>query len=232
MAKAASAGIPAIIVGGREARHLRVPKQSLSFGNSTVLGKTIHAYVEAGVSEVIVVLGYKFEQIQMALGHLPSNVRFVRNPLYEEGMGTFLRAGVRELPPDAKAFMIGLGDQPLLSADLVREFVEAFFKGGKKVLVPVVQTSLGLPIVCDASVAQEIQALPPNGELWDVVKRFGQDLLDYPTGYTAVIRSIEDLDDYHDMLRLAGLEIPVTPPQAMGEDLPPVTPSGGAAQSA
>ena len=124
MAKAASAAIPAIIVGGREARHLRLPKQSLPFGDSTVLGKTIHAYVDAGASEVIVVLGYKAEQIQAALGSLPPNVRFVRNPLFEEGMGTFLRTGVRELPADAKSFLIGLCDQPLLVGRAVVEVAD------------------------------------------------------------------------------------------------------------
>jgi CTP:molybdopterin cytidylyltransferase MocA len=227
MAKAASVAIPAIIVGGREARHLRVPKQSLPFGDTTVLGKTVRAYVEAGASEVIVVLGYKSEQVLASLGPLHPSVKIVRNPLYEEGMGTFLRAGVRELPQGAKAFTVGLCDQPLLSAELIREFVEAFFKAGKKILVPVLQTSLGLPIVCDASVAQEIQALPPNGELWDVIKRSGDDLFDYPTGYTAVLRSIEDLDDYHDMLRVAGLKIPEIPmgTATQGEEHPPATPA-------
>lgn len=223
MPKAVSVAIPAIIVGGREAGHLRVPKQSLPFGDTTVLGKTVSAYIEAGVSEVIVVLGYKAEQIMASLGPLPAKVRFVRNPLYEEGMGTFLRTGVHELPSDAKAFLIGLCDQPLLSGDLVKEFVEAFFKEGKKILVPVVQSNLGMPIVCDSSVAQEIQSLPPKGDLWDVIKRFGKDLHDYPTGYTAVIRSIEDQDDYHDMLRIAGLKIPEMPMAAPAEDSAPAS---------
>jgi molybdenum cofactor cytidylyltransferase len=211
MATAASTAIPVILVGGREVRHLRVPKQILPFGDSTVLGKTLRAYLDAGVSEVIVVLGYKADQIIANLGPLPSNVRIVRNPIFEEGMATFLKAGLREMTPGARSFCVGICDQPLLTADLVREFIGAFYEGGKKLLVPVMQTSLGLPVVLDSSLIDEIQALPPRGELWDLIKRHGDDLVDHPTGYTAVIRSIEDQDDYHDMLRLAGLKIPEIP---------------------
>ena len=223
MAKAASAAIPAILLGGREARHLRVPKQSLPFGDTTVLGKTLRAYLDAGVSEVVVVLGYKADQILATLGPVPSNVRIVKNPLFEEGMATFMKAGLRELPADMKAFCIGICDQPLLTGELIREFIDAFLKGGKKVLVPVQQTNLGMPVVLDASLADEIQALPPHGELWDVIRRHGDDLIDHPTGYTAVIRSIEDQDDYHDMLRIAGLKIPEipSPPAMPDEDVPP-----------
>jgi molybdenum cofactor cytidylyltransferase len=208
MPKNGSYPIPAILLGGREVRHLRVPKQILPFGDATVLGKTLRAYLDAGVSEVILVLGYKADLIASELGTLPPNVRIAKNPLFDEGMGTFLRIGVREIPAGSQGFCIGLGDQPLLTADLVGELMKAFVEGNKKVLVPVHQSSLGLPVFFQASVAEEILALPPRGELWDIIKRHGDDLIDYPTGYTSILRSIEDQDDYHAMLRIAGLPIP------------------------
>jgi len=79
-------------------------------------------------------------------------IRFVvKNPLFEEGMATFMKAGLRELPADMKAFCVGICDQPLLTGELIREFIDAFLKGGKKVLVPVQQTNLGMPVILDAS---------------------------------------------------------------------------------
>ena len=208
MGKAASASIPAILVGGREVRHLRVPKQNLPFGETTVLGKTLRAYLDAGVSEVILVLGYKADVIASQLGPLPANVRIVKNPLFDEGMGTFLRAGVRELPSGIRGFCVGLGDQPLLTGELVRGFIEAFLEAKTKILVPVCQGSLGFPAFFDASLAEEIQTLPPRGDLWDILKRHRDDVVDHPTGYTAIVSSIEDQEDYHTLLRIAGLPIP------------------------
>jgi molybdenum cofactor cytidylyltransferase len=208
MSKKPIAPISAILLGGREVRHLRVPKQILPFGDVTVLGRTIRAYLDAGVSEVILVLGYKADAIEAQLGPLPSNVRVTKNPLFDEGMGTFLRLGVREVPAGSHGFCIGLGDQPLLTPELITELMGAFIEGKKKILVPVYQTSLGLPAFFHPSVAEEILALPPKGELWDIIKKHGDDLIDHPTAYTAVVRSIEDQDDYHAMLQIAGLPIP------------------------
>jgi molybdenum cofactor cytidylyltransferase len=222
MPKKPSASIPAILLGGREVRHLRVPKQILPFGDVTVLGRTLRAYLDAGVSEVILVLGYKADAIVSQLGPLPPNVRIARNPLFDEGMGTFLRVGVREVPAGSQGFCIGLGDQPLLTPELITELMEAFIEGKKKILVPLHQTSLGLPAFFDASIAEEILALPPQGELWDIIKKHGDDLIDHPTGYTAVVRSIEDQDDYHAMLQIAGLPIP--DPVPASENAPDATP--------
>jgi len=203
--------ITAILVGGRETRHLRVPKQTLPFGDTTVLGRTLRAYLEVGVDDIILVLGYKGESVRSSLGTLPPKVRIVKNPLFDEGMVTFLRTGVRELNASATGFCVGLGDQPLLTPALVEEFLKAFVDSKKRILVPAHQGNLGLPIFLAADLAGEVQDLPAGGELWDILKRHREEVFDYPTGYSAVVRSISDLDDYHTMLRMAGLDIPDLP---------------------
>lgn len=215
-----STPITAILVAGPETRHLRLPKQTLPFGDSTVLGTTLQAYLDAGVSDVIIVLGYKADAIQAELGSLPPNVRVVKNPLFDEGIVSFLRTGMIELSDSAKAFCIGLQDQPLLTAELIEEFLKAFVDSKKKVLVPACQGSLGLPAFFTANLADELQNLPPNGELWDVLKKHQNDLVDHPTTYTAVLRSIDDLDDYHTLLTIAGLPIPDVPTAIHKDDTP------------
>lgn len=228
----ALASITAILVGGRETKHLRLPKQILPFGDTTVLGRTLAAYQEAGLGEIILVLGYKSDVITEGLGPLPPRVRIAKNPFFEEGMGSFLRTGMRELGAAPKGFCIGLGDQPLLTGELVKGFAEAFLEAKSKILVPAYQGSLGLPAFFPGSMAEEIGSLPPSGELWDVLKRHGANLLDHPTGFTAVVRSIEDTDDYHTMLRIAGLPIPDLSVQAPATAPQVETEEGAAAEGA
>jgi hypothetical protein len=55
------------------------------------------------------------------------------------------------------------------------------------------------------------------------MKRHGEEILDYPTGYSAVVRSIEDMDDYHAMLRTANLPIPEPRPAPLPPDPEPQT---------
>ena len=213
MSQSSTASITVLLVGGRETRHLRVPKQILPFGDSTVLGRTIKAYLDAGFADVLLVLGYKADLIASELGDLPPGVRIVRNPLFDEGMSSFLRAGLRELPASATGFCIGLEDQPLLTPELLKEFADAFVAGKKPILVPAYQGSLGLPAFFRASMAEELSQLKQTEDLWDVMKRHGDELIDHATGFSAVVRSIEDTDDYHALLRTARLPIPeIQPP--------------------
>ncbi len=222
MSQSSTASITVILVGGRETRHLRVPKQILPFGETTVLGRTIEAYRGAGFATILVVLGYKADAITAELGELPPGVRIVRNPLYDEGMSSFLRAGLRELPSSASAFCVGLEDQPLLSSELLTEFAGAFAEGKKPILIPAYQGSLGLPAFFKASLAEELASLRHDEDLWDVMKRHGEEILDYGTGYSSVVRSIDDMDDYHAMLRTARLPIPEPRPAPPAADPEPV----------
>jgi molybdenum cofactor cytidylyltransferase len=212
MSQSSTASITTLLVGGRETKHLRVPKQILPFGDTTVLGRTMKAYIEAGFAEILIVLGYKADAIAAELGTLPPGVRIVRNPLFDEGMSSFLRAGLRELPPSSRGFCVGLQDQPLLNAELLREFADAFAAAKKPILVPAYQGSLGLPVFFQSAMAEEVSSLRQTEDLWDVMKRHGGDVHDHSTGYSAVVRSIEDMDDYHAMLRSAKLPIPEPQP--------------------
>jgi NDP-sugar pyrophosphorylase family protein len=59
-----------------------VPKQILPFGETTVLKRTIDAYIQAGFRTILLVLGYKADAIVADLGGLPEGVRIIRNPLH------------------------------------------------------------------------------------------------------------------------------------------------------
>ncbi len=211
-----SAPMTAILAGGPGTRHLRVPKQILPFGDTTVLGKTLSAYLDAGISEVILVLGYKADLVEAEVSPLPAQVRVARNPLFDEGMFSFVRSGLREMASD-RDFCIGLADQPLLTAELIGEFLEAFNASKGKILIPAFQGSLGLPAFFKSEMVTPIQSLSGRADLWDLLKENGDSLVDHPTHYSAVVRSIDDMDDYHALLQMAGLPIPDLPKQAPPE---------------
>jgi len=222
--------ICALLVGRPESRHLRVPKHILPFGETTVVGRTMQAYLDAGFDEVILVLGYKADAIAGQIEPLPAKVRLVRNPLFDEGVGSYLRAGLREIGSQIGSIAVGLVDQPLLTSELLREFLEAHRSGGKPILVPVCQGALGLPAFFTKPFIEELSSLSEKEDLWDVIKRHGDEILDHPTGYTAVARSIEDMDDYHALLTMAGLPIPEISPPPAEEPQPAAEESESAAE--
>jgi molybdenum cofactor cytidylyltransferase len=217
--------LSAVIVGSRSGRHLKTPVPLLPFGEETVLQRTLNAYLTAGFNEIILVQGYRSSEVQASLGTLANKIQFVGSSLPDEDFGTVLRRGIEKLSPSAKAFAVGLGDQPLLTSELVGQLAERFAAGKSKILVPVCQGFLGHPVFFDISLAAEFKKLPAHGETWDVIKAHGTEVLDYGVYHTAVIRHIEDVDDYHDLLRLAGLPVPEPAArEAEGNGGPPFEP--------
>lgn len=206
--------LSAVILAGRDNRHLKSTKQTLPFGDETVLTRTLQAYLDAGVAEVILVLSERQAELQGALGALAGRVKVLTVADSEVGLGACLREGVRSVAGGSKGFMIGVADQPLLTAELITAMAEAFAKGGKKIALPVVQGGIGFPAIFDASMSKEFGRLKDAEESWDVVTANATEVVDVHRYETAYVRSIDDMDDYFAMLDLARLPRPdLTPPK-------------------
>jgi CTP:molybdopterin cytidylyltransferase MocA len=84
------------------------------------------------VDEIIVVVGAEGERLRnVAAEH---GARVVENPVWEEGMSTSVRAGLRACSSEVRAALVSLADQPLVGTRAVERLVKAF-KGGAEVVV-------------------------------------------------------------------------------------------------
>ncbi len=200
--------LSAVIVATRSGRRLRTPIPMLPFGDTTVLGRTLRAYLDAGVGEVIVVLGHRGEEIRASLGEVGDRVSIVQAPTGEEPYADLLRLGMERLSPSTKAFAVGRGDQPLLSPELLEELSTAYSATKGKILVPTWQGSIGHPVYFDASLAGDFRRLEAPAETWDVIRAHADQVEDREVQYAAVVQGIEDREDYHEALRGAGLPVP------------------------
>jgi len=116
--------------GGR-LRHFtaELPKPLVPIRGRPIVSYTIEALSLAGVRDVLVVTGYREDQVRSALADAPGGLRlsFVTNPRYEHGASLSLRA--------ARAFC---GDEPFLllmadhlfSPELLKRLIAAWTPGG------------------------------------------------------------------------------------------------------
>jgi molybdenum cofactor cytidylyltransferase len=89
-----------------------------------VVARTVQAYIDAGVVPLIVVVGHDAREIELALIDLP--VRCVSNPEFRLGQSRALVRGIRELPKDIDAAVIGVADQPFLNGTIVQSVVNRY----------------------------------------------------------------------------------------------------------
>jgi molybdenum cofactor cytidylyltransferase len=106
-----------------------------TIGGRPVLQHVLDALAEAGVGESVVVLGHDAERIEAAIDW--GDARRVVNPEPERGLSSSLSLGFEAIEADAGAVLVALGDQPLVSAAVIRALVEAPAQRGRSIVVPV-----------------------------------------------------------------------------------------------
>jgi len=117
--------------------------------------RVAQALLDAGVGEVVVVVGHRSDEVAWAVKELP--VLVVVNDDYAAGHVRSLRKGFAALSETVTAVLVALADQPLLEADDVGAIIDAYARRGPaRAVVPRVQQRRGHPVMLDAGVCAEI----------------------------------------------------------------------------
>ena len=121
-----------------------------------IIRLTVQAYVES-LERVIVVIRPDDEPIARALEGLGAEV--VSNPLHELGMSTSLHSGLAGLRDSTEATVIGVADQPLLSAGVINVIVEHWLKSRSPIIVPYYAGRPGNPALYARSLFDGLMAV-------------------------------------------------------------------------
>ena len=148
--------VTAIILAAGLSKRLGRNKLLLPLGDETVLRKTAKAVLESAVSEVILVTGHEETEVKQAVGGL--DVRLAHNPRYAEGQSTSMVAGVEAAHEEAGAYLFVLGDQPLLTPEIVNDLISLYEASRPDALVaaPVFQGRRGNPTLFSATLKDEL----------------------------------------------------------------------------
>ncbi len=116
-----------VLAAGTASRYGDV-KQLALLGGRPLLQHVLDAAHEAGLGQVVVVLGDAADRIERAIAW--RNERRVRNPDPAAGLARSLRIGLAALGEGADAALFLLGDQPLIRVDVIRALLAAWPGGG------------------------------------------------------------------------------------------------------
>ena len=116
----------AVVLAAGGASRMGRPKQLLCWRGESLVRRAARAALEAGCRPVVVVTGAAAPAVEAELREL--DVCAVRNPAWQEGLGTSIARGVDEIlgagAPDG--LLVMLADQPLASTDVLRALIDAF----------------------------------------------------------------------------------------------------------
>lgn len=145
-----SRGLRAVILAAGASRRYGSPKQLARYRGETLVARSVRLAQEAGAEVVCVVLGYRAGPIRRALregGATPVGTSTVRNPRWRDGMGRSLACGVRALDRSARAVLVCLADQPLLTAEDLVTLVAAWRASPRAMVASRYAGKLGVPAI-------------------------------------------------------------------------------------
>jgi molybdenum cofactor cytidylyltransferase len=150
--------LAAVILSGGASSRMGSPKALLAYQGRPFLEHLLEVTAHRQIGVRRVVLGAHAEPIAKAIDLKPDEI--VINEDWEKGQLTSIQAALRSLPPGTDGILLFLIDHPLISADLVQELIERFYKSRKPIVLPLYQGRRGHPVIFSAAVYEELLHAP------------------------------------------------------------------------
>ncbi|NPV92492.1 MAG: NTP transferase domain-containing protein [Firmicutes bacterium] len=193
-----SGGTAAVILGAGFSSRMGWFKPLLPLGKCTVIERAIGCFLAAGVEDVLVVVGYRADEVVPVVTSL--GIPAVANPRYEQGMLSSVLAGVSGLGPEVDSFFLLPGDMPLVRPETVRALMTAYRGGGFGVVYPVYRGERGHPPLISTRYKDEIFTGNYPGGLREFLSTHEDEALDLEVEDGGVVFDLDLAGDYQDSL--------------------------------
>lgn len=130
------------------------PKQLLPWGSATLIEWQVAQMRDAGVDDIIVVLGHDASSIAAALPNL--DARIVVNENYREGRASSLRTGAEAVADGTATILVLSADQPR-PAWLSRLLIERWRETHASLVIPTFEERSGHPVLLDGALLSDLR---------------------------------------------------------------------------
>lgn len=196
-----------LLAAGAGSRIGHRPKCLLEFDGEPLIRRQLSALSEAGVDEVVVVLGHYAPAIEALIQSC--RIKRVRNPDPDAGQNASLHIGLAALSDGPDAILVALADQPLIQAPDIAALISAYNKRptGMELVQPTVEALPGNPVMFSNSVRQQILAGPAHfgGRQWQA--KHPDKVYRWPTSNPNYRTDIDSREDIEALARRTGQQL-------------------------
>ena len=164
--------IPAIVLAAGRSSRMGRAKATLPAGDGhTFLTRILRTLLDAGVDDVIVVVGHDADPIASSFSESGLPARFVVNHDYDRGQLSSLLTGLDAVDrPGTEAVLVTLVDVPLVSAATVRAVINSYRATHAPIVRPTSGDRHGHPLLIDRSLFDALRAADPEAGAKPIVR--------------------------------------------------------------
>lgn len=150
--------LAAVILSGGASQRMGSPKALLPYQGRPFLEHLLEVTAHRNIGVRRIVLGAHAEPIAKEVNLKADEI--VINQDWEKGQLSSIQAALRSLPAGTDGILLCLIDHPLISAALIQELIEQFYKTKSPVVLPVYDGRRGHPVIFSAALYDELLRAP------------------------------------------------------------------------
>ena len=167
-------------------------KPLLPFGDQTVIESCVSNLRAAGVEDIVIVVGYRAEDVRRKINSLP--VKFVLNANPNTEMSVSVQLGLKAISSRAHAVLITPVDHPAVPSFIIRSLIENW-RAGARLIQPEFQGKGGHPVLIDLAYRGELMNLG-EASLRRFFANHRQEVLRLAVDSPFVAQDMDTWDDY------------------------------------
>jgi molybdenum cofactor cytidylyltransferase len=157
-----------IVLGAGASKRLGRPKQTLPFGDTTLLGHVLRDVEDSALERVVLVVGGAADEALAAV--TPRRAEVARNDSYDTGCASSLLAGL-DAAGDVEAVMLLLGDMPGVEPSVIDGVASVWSERRPYAAVTDYRGELGHPFVFSAAAFPDLRSLHGDKAVWKLIER-------------------------------------------------------------
>ncbi|WP_373482390.1 DVU_1551 family NTP transferase [Acetobacterium sp.] len=195
-----------IIIAAGYSSRMEGFKPLLKFGNQTAVERVVSTYQQAGVDQIILVLGHRADEMIPYFEN--ESVKMVINEKFDQGMYTSIVKGITQFDQENDAFFIHPVDIPLVKPITVIQLKEAANQASNGIIYPCFLAERGHPPLIDKKYQKPILENTMNGGLKKLLSLYEEDALDLQLTDETILMDMDTRSDYEALLDYHDLRAP------------------------
>jgi molybdenum cofactor cytidylyltransferase len=191
--------ISAIILAAGTSSRMGFLKQTANIKGKSLLELVLDKVRKFPFHEIIIVLGYKHEEVMKTLKLEYEKV--VINEEYEKGMSSSLKKGVLNISKDSEAFAIFLADMPLIKEKSIEKVINEFNERSCLIVAPIFNKVIGHPVIFHRNLIPEIINLEGDIGAKKVIEKYKDEACFIEIDDEGVLIDIDAPKDLEEVLK-------------------------------
>jgi molybdenum cofactor cytidylyltransferase len=198
--------LAAIILAAGFSSRMGQFKPLLKINNETIIDRQVALFSSFNV-DVYLVVGWRGDEV--AAGIKNKNICIIRNPDYQQGMFTSIKAGIKHLREDHEAFFMIPVDIPLVRPYTIKRLIKAASDCSGQIIHPVFDKKRGHPPLIPTILREQVIAWESDGGLKSFLKTQEHITLEVAVPDANILLDMDHYSDYETIKqRLGRYEIP------------------------